>query len=563
MSERSIVLTGFMATGKTAVGRELARLLGRRFVDMDEVIEAREGQAIRDIFRARGEGYFRQLESALCAELGTQEGLVIATGGGSLVNPENRARFAGAFVVCLEATAAALVARVGDARDRPMLAGGATPAERVEELLAARRPAYDRIAAHVDTTDKTVEEVAAEVAALYARAAVAAPQPGDEANLTPCPASLRGKGEREGKSQGQAAGLGVATPEGDYPIHLGAGLLAETGRVLAEMGGFSRRCAVVTNPTVGGLYAERVVESLRGSGFDPHVIEVPEGERHKTLATVSGVYDRLVELRLDRRSPLLALGGGVVGDLAGFAAATFLRGVPFVQLPTTLLAMVDSSVGGKVAVDHAGGKNLIGAFKQPRAVLADTRTLATLPASEWRCGLAETVKHAVIGDAALFARLEAAADCRATVDDWLGASIAVKVAIVGRDPYEQGERLKLNLGHTFGHALEVVANYELPHGDAVAIGLACAARLAWRLGLCESEFERRLGGLMARLGLPTRVPAGYAAADILAAMQADKKRLDGRLRFVLPRGLEDVAIVGDIAREDVAAAIEETRDRSG
>lgn len=533
MNRRSIVLTGFMATGKTAVGRCLARELGREFVDMDEVIEAREGQTVQAVFQERGEAYFRSLEATLCAELGQHEGLVIATGGGSLVLPENRARFAGAFVVCLDATPEAVLARVGDIRERPMLAG-ASPAERVAQLLAGRRAAYEQITVHVDTTGKTVAAVAAEVAALF----------------------------RAQWASGQASTLDVATPEGAYAIYLGAGLLGEVGPALMELGDFSRRCALVTNPTVGGLYAARVVESLQAAGFAPEVIEVPAGERHKTLATVSGVYDRLVELRLDRRSPLLALGGGVVGDLAGFAAATFLRGLPFVQLPTTLLAMVDASVGGKVAVDHPGGKNLVGAFKQPRAVLADTSTLATLPAGEWRCGLSETVKHAIIGDAALFQRWEAGEDYRETVQDWLAASIRVKVAIVGRDPFERGERLQLNLGHTFGHALEVLANYELNHGDAVAIGLACAARLARRLDLCRAEFVQRLDGLMRRLGLPARVPAAYATEDILAAMQADKKRLDGRLRFVLPRGLGDVVVVGDVAGEDVAAAIEAARERN-
>ena len=534
MNRRSIVLTGFMATGKTAVGRCLARELGREFVDMDQVIEAREGQKVRAVFQKRGEVYFRALEAALCAELGQREGLVVATGGGSLVLPENRARFAGAYVVCLDATTEAVLARVGDIRERPMLAGAASPALRVAELLAARRTAYEQIAVHVDTTGKTVAAVAAEVGAMF----------------------------RAQSAIGQASTLDVATPEGAYAIYLGAGLLGGVGQVLAELGDFSRRCALVTNPTVGGLYAARVVESLRAAGFAPEVIEIPTGERHKTLATVSGVYDRLVELRLDRRSPLLALGGGVVGDLAGFTAATFLRGLPFVQLPTTLLAMVDSSVGGKVAVDHPGGKNLVGAFKQPRAVLADTATLATLPAGEWHCGLAETVKHAIIGDAALFERWETGEDYRATVQDWLAASIRVKVAIVGRDPFEQGERLKLNLGHTFGHALEVLANYEMNHGDAVAVGLACAARLARRLGLCPAEFVERLDGVMLRLGLPARVPAAYASEDMLAAMQADKKRLDGKLRFVLPRGLGDVVVVGDIASEDVAAAIEAARERS-
>ncbi len=492
MSERSIVLTGFMAAGKTAVGRRLAETLGRELVDMDAVIEEREGQSVREVFAQRGERYFRALEADLCRELAQRQGLVIATGGGTLVDPENRARFAGAFTVCLDVDAETVLRRLGDVRERPMLAGGNHLAGRVEELLAARRAAYQEIAVHVDTAGLSVEEVAERIASLY----------------------------RRDQAEGLKPTLCVAAPLGAYPIYIGNGLLSQVGPTLAGLASFSRRCAVVTNPTVGGL------------------------------------YDRLVERRLDRRSPVLALGGGVIGDLAGFVAATFLRGVPFVQLPTTLLAVVDSSVGGKVAVDHPGGKNLIGAIKQPAAVFADTATLATLPAAQWRCGLAETVKHAVIGDANLFARLEAGLPETA---EWLEASVRVKAEIVARDPFEEGERLKLNLGHTFGHALETLSGYELSHGDAVSVGLVCAARLAVRLGLCGQEAARRLEALLRELGLPTRIAGRHATDAVLNAMQADKKRLDGRLRFVLPRGLEDVVVVSDVARDDVAAVIEETR----
>ncbi len=528
MSERSIVLTGFMAAGKTAVGRRLAETLGRELVDMDAVIEEREGQSVREVFAQRGERYFRALEADLCRELAQRQGLVIATGGGTLVDPENRARFAGAFTVCLDVDAETVLRRLGDVRERPMLAGGNHLAGRVEELLAARRAAYQEIAVHVDTAGLSVEEVAERIASLY----------------------------RRDQAEGLKPTLCVAAPLGAYPIYIGNGLLSQVGPTLAGLASFSRRCAVVTNPTVGGLYAGRVVESLRAAGFEPSVLEVPDGERYKTLASASGLYDRLVERRLDRRSPVLALGGGVIGDLAGFVAATFLRGVPFVQLPTTLLAVVDSSVGGKVAVDHPGGKNLIGAIKQPAAVFADTATLATLPAAQWRCGLAETVKHAVIGDANLFARLEAGLPETA---EWLEASVRVKAEIVARDPFEEGERLKLNLGHTFGHALETLSGYELSHGDAVSVGLVCAARLAVRLGLCGQEAARRLEALLRELGLPTRIAGRHATDAVLNAMQADKKRLDGRLRFVLPRGLEDVVVVSDVARDDVAAVIEETR----
>lgn len=523
MSSRSIVLTGFMGTGKTAAGRAVAERLGREFVDVDAVVEERAGQSVQAIFETRGEAGFRAIEAAVCAELGERSGLVIATGGGALVNPLNRGRFDRAFVVCLDAAVDEILARVGDAADRPLLAGG-DPRERAQVLLDARREAYAQIPFHVDTTGKTVAQVADQVVTLF---------------RTCIPR------------------LAVPTPDGEYPIFVGAGLLAQTGALLRRYGGrLSGRCAVVTQPYVGELYAARVVESLRAAGLDSLVVEIPDGERFKTLDTLSTVYDQLVEARLDRRSAILALGGGVVGDLAGLAAATFLRGLPFVQLPTTLLAMVDASIGGKVAVDHPGGKNLIGAFKPPQAVLADTDTLATLPVEEWRCGLAEVVKHGLVGEAGLFEALEAGQADPQHAGLWLERAIRVKADIVARDPFEHGEREKLNLGHTFGHALERLSNYELRHGEAVAIGLVCAARLAARLGMCDDRLAPRLESLLGGLGLPTRLPGELPAAAMLDAMATDKKRLGGRLRFVLPRALGDVAIVDDAPREQVLEAIQ-------
>ncbi len=350
-------------------------------------------------------------------------------------------------------------------------------------------------------------------------------------------------------------------------VEVGAGLLAQVGARVAALDSFSSRCAVVTNACVGSIYAVQGTDSLRAAGFAPSVIEIRDGERFKTLDTVREIYDQLIDAQLDRRSLIIALGGGVVGDVAGFAAATYLRGVPFVQLPTTLLAMVDASIGGKVAVDHPRGKNLIGAFKPPRAVIADTNALATLPAAEWRAGMAEVVKHAIIGDAGLFGMLEVgnwkldpAPSLRAGIGSWITRAIKVKVDIVARDPYEHGERAKLNLGHTFAHALEKLSEYELRHGDAVAIGLMGAARLAARRGACPRALVERVENLLNAIGLPTRVPRALSAAALVDAMQTDKKRADGALRFVLPRALGDVVVVGDVAREEIVAAIEETRE---
>ncbi len=444
----NVVVTGFMGTGKTTVGKLVAEKLGREFVDMDTVIQAREGISVRAIFETRGEEYFRARESELCRELGARQNLVIATGGGALVEPRNRAAFDGALVVCLDTATDEILARLKHAQDRPLLASQ-DPRARIEELRNARRAAYAQIEYHIDTGGKSAEQVTEQIITLY-----------------------------------QVQKISVPTPEGAYSIFIGAGLLARIGTLITAGGGFSANCVIITNPRVGSLHVARVVESLRAAGFEPRVIEIPDGEKYKTLETVRAIYDQLIDARLDRRSIIFALGGGVVGDIAGFAAATFLRGVPFVQLPTTLLAMVDASIGGKVAVDHPRGKNLIGAFKQPHAIIADTDTLVTLPDAELRAGMAEVVKHAVIGDAGLFEVLEIgdwrleSSNWRLVIGDWIARAIRVKVDIVARDPFEQGERAKLNLGHTFGHALEKLSNYELRHGDAVAIGLVCAARLA-------------------------------------------------------------------------------------
>ncbi len=358
--------------------------------------------------------------------------------------------------------------------------------------------------------------------------------------------------------------LKVKTPEGTYPIFIGADILtphtafARSSFLTQVLGQTEQVCALITNPTVARLHAARVVEALRAHGFAPRVFEIPDGEQFKNLATVSAVYDQLIDARLERNAILFALGGGVVGDLAGFVAATYLRGVPFVQLPTTLLAMVDSSVGGKVAVDHPRGKNLIGAFKQPRAVIADTHTLTTLPATEWRAGMAEAIKHGIIGDPELFAQLEHG-NGRLTIDAWLPRAIRVKVDVVQRDPFEQGERTKLNLGHTFGHALEKLSQFSLRHGDAVAIGVVCAARLATQLQVCDAALAARIENVLRALELPVRVPRDMPADAILEAMQSDKKRVGARVRFVLPRALGEACIVDDVPREMVIRVIEELR----
>ncbi len=346
--------------------------------------------------------------------------------------------------------------------------------------------------------------------------------------------------------------INVTHPTGRYPIYLGAGALAKTGQRLAELG-YGGRCAVVTNKTVGRYHAEALLESLRATGFSPTRMDIPDGEEFKTLATVAELYGRLVEAKLDRRSPVIALGGGVLGDTAGFAAASYLRGVPLAQIPSTLLAMVDSSVGGKTGVDLPQGKNLVGAFKQPELVVIDPDVLDTLPPAEFRAGLGEVVKHGIIDAPDLFAALENNQYERAWM---LSEAIKVKVRVVQEDPFEQGWRAVLNLGHTFGHAFERLANFEMRHGEAVAIGLVCAARLANRLGHCSGDTTERIIALLNQLKLPTQPPP-FTPAEVWAAMATDKKRQGSTLRFILPRAIGEVDIFQDIAEADVKAILGE------
>lgn len=329
----------------------------------------------------------------------------------------------------------------------------------------------------------------------------------------------------------------VGLGDRSYPIVLGHGVLAETGVWLKEVAP-PGRCALVTNPTVGALYADTVIRSAAAAGFEPVRIDVPDGEEHKNLASLARIYDGLVDAALERNSPLLALGGGVVGDLAGFAAATYLRGIPYLQLPTTLLAQVDSSVGGKTGIDHPRGKNLIGAFYQPRAVLIDLATLRTLPRRQLLAGFAEVVKYGAILDADLFAFLEqklaqVLALDTAVLQHVVRRCCELKAQVVERDERESGERAVLNFGHTIGHALESVTGYtRFLHGEAVAIGMVAEARVSAALGLCRPEVVERLRALLERAGLPVELPADIDSEKLAGAIELDKKVRGGKVKFV-------------------------------
>jgi 3-dehydroquinate synthase len=334
----------------------------------------------------------------------------------------------------------------------------------------------------------------------------------------------------------------VALGDRSYPIVVGAGVLDGLGPRLRSVLGARAACdraAIVTDSRVGPLYAARLAATLRAADYSVVEIQIPEGEPHKNLAWLALTYDRLIEGQIERSSPVLALGGGVVGDLAGFAAATYLRGVPLVQVPTTLLAQVDAAIGGKTAVNHAAGKNLIGAFHQPRLVAADVDTLKTLARREYVAGLAEVVKYGAILDPELFDEIEksTAALLRQQPEPLLvrivGRCCRLKAMVVEEDEREGDYRAILNFGHTIGHAVETLTDYRrFLHGEAVSIGMVCAARLSRRLGLLPEDAERRLVRLLRSLRLPIEVPGDLTVEQIAIAVEVDKKAAGGKIKFV-------------------------------
>ena len=530
----NVILTGFMGTGKSCVGRAVAQRLGRPFVDMDVEIEARAGKSISAIFAQEGESAFRVLEAQLCRELSGRQGLVIATGGGALVDVGNRRRMmACGPVFCLACDADGILSRLTEMQDRPLLDVGDRKKE-IERLLSLRQDAYAAIPRQIDTTHLSLEQVATRVI-----------------------------------QEAVSILLPVRHPGGRYLIHVGPGLLERVGSLVQDSVS-GDRIAVVTHPTVAAHYLAPALRSLRQAGMAPFVCTIPDGEQHKTLDTVAALYAQFVDRGLDRSGAVLALGGGVVCDVAGFAAATYMRGVPVFQVPTTLLSMVDASVGGKTGVDLPQGKNLVGAFKQPALVVIDPDVLTTLPRTEVASGMAELIKHGVIADHELFEELESS-----TVQlgsRWIARSLQVKIDVVQQDPFERGLRAVLNLGHTTGHALEQVSGFRLRHGEGVSIGMVAAARIAVAMGMAEPLLPKRIAGVLAAYDLPVACPSttgmSFDPDALWEAMNRDKKKRGKTLRWVLPRAIGRVEIEENVPLSVVMNVLREigarqTEERKG
>jgi len=501
-----IFLYGPVGVGKSTVGKILAHNLNLPIVDVDGVIETNAGRSIFQIMEQEGESACRDLETAALKQVVNNTERVIALGGGALLRPENRALVEhSGRLIFLTAELNTLLGRLrSDSNKRPLLAGDLD--EKLTSLLAKRKEHYNSFLLRFDA-DQMPAEVVQQIQVRLGRFHLSA--------------------------------------MGAYDVLIEH--VEQIGNLLRERG--LQNPIIVTDENVAKLHAESVMASLHDAGLSSRIIPVPAGELHKNIETIQQLWHGFLEAGLDRKSTVIALGGGVIGDMAGFAAATFMRGIHWVCVPTTLLAMVDASLGGKTGCDLPEGKNLIGSFYPPKLVLADPSLLKTLPQAEFISGLAEVVKHGIISEPELFNLCARGVDAvQDDLEQVIKQAMAVKIRIIEEDPYERGFRAALNLGHTVGHAVELVSKFQLRHGEAIAIGLVAEARLAERLTVAGKGLADTISHVLSSLGLPVQIPKEMPHAEILHAMMSDKKKHVKAIRFALPAEIGKVELVdvGDL-----------------
>jgi shikimate kinase / 3-dehydroquinate synthase len=495
-----IFLYGPSGAGKSTVGQAIASNLKLPFVDLDRVIEANAGMSIPQIMAERGEPAFRDLETAMLKEtVGYASSVTyiqdqaIALGGGALLREENRAiAESHGKVVVLMAELETLLERLSaDANKRPLLAGDLR--EKLTFLLAKRREHYGSFPMLVHVDGRTIEQNAFQAQVILGRHHLSA--------------------------------------MGEYDVVVGS---------IGQIGNLSYiQPLIVTDENVAKYHAAKVADALRAK-----MLVIPAGETHKNLDTINRLWHGFLEAELDRKSMVIALGGGVVSDMTGFAASTYMRGIEWICIPTTLLSMADASIGGKTGFDLHEGKNLVGSFHPPRLVLADPAVLSTLPEAEFRSGMAEVVKHGIISDPELFSLCGRGLNwVKNNLEEIVKRAMAVKIQVIEQDPYEKGIRAALNLGHTVGHAVELVSQFKLRHGEAVAIGMVAEARLAERLTVAGKGLAEAVAETLSALGLPIHIPQKMSHTEIIHAMRMDKKKNAKAIRFALPAEIGRVELV--------------------
>lgn len=517
-----IFLYGPPGSGKTTVGQCLAKNLDLPFIDLDRVIETQAGMTIPEIFESEGEAGFRHRENDTLFEILNQPKCVVALGGGTLLDSANRnAVEQVGRVVCLRAPVYILVSRLAASSiQRPLVDQDVL--RLLPDLLDARDGHYASFLLQIDTSQCTPVEASWQIQTLLGSFYVG------------------------GMGQG-------------YDIRVLRSGLNEVGDTLKSKN-MHGPIGIVTDKNIARLYGRTVTESCKQAGYSVAKVIIQPGEQGKNIASIQKIWNGFLRLAMERTSTVVALGGGVVGDLAGFAAATYMRGISWVVLPTSLLAMVDASLGGKTGVDLPQGKNLVGAFHPPIFVLTDPNVLSTLPEIELRNGLAEVVKSGLVGDSKLLQFCKEGWE--AVSADWyklICRAMAVKIKVIQADPYEKGIRAALNLGHTVGHALEKATHYTMPHGFAVSIGTVVEARLAEALGLAESGLAGEIAIILEGLRLPVTIPVEVIPAEIIEAMFVDKKKTQGSLRFALPIKPGEVKIGIEIKETNlIVQAIQQT-----